>query len=221
MRLEASLESIMTSRYERLIFGAHALTRQGRADDYSTDLLNSPIADSEVQKLGGREIAMVTEAFQVHLATVSPAGWPYVQYRSGPRGFIRHLGDQTIAFADHQGNRQFASVGNIESNGKVALFIADMPLRKRLKLLGTARVIDASTEPELLERLSRLDDGARIAARGERSIVIEVEAFDWNCSRSLIPQYTEDQVKQRITPLVDEIHQLRAQVEQLERGAIQ
>lgn len=84
MRLEASLESIMTSRYERLIFGTHALSRQGRADDYSTDLLNSPIADSEVQKLGGREIAMVTEAFQVHLATVSPAGWPYVQYRSGP-----------------------------------------------------------------------------------------------------------------------------------------
>lgn len=165
--------------------------------------------------MGDRELALVRESFQFHMATVTPSGWPYVQYRSGPVGFLHHLGGQTIGFADHRGNQQFVSVGNIADNGRVALFLADFPLKRRLKVFGTARVVDADDDPQLLDRLRDLGDGRRISARCERSIVIDVEAFDWNCSRSLIPQYTDEAVRARIRPYIDEINDLRAEVDSL------
>lgn len=151
---------------------------------------------------------MLTDAFQFHLATVTESGWPYVQYRSGPTGFVHHLGGNQIAFADFRGNRQFVSTGNIDADGRVALFVADYPLRKRLKVFGRAVVSD---DPELLERLRRVPDG-EISAVCERSIVIDVEAFDWNCSRSLVPQYTDVQVRERTQPYIDRITELQDEV---------
>ena len=205
----------MGSRYHHLAFGDKTLARQEKAGSivaYGADLA-SP--DTGAHPLSGREISLIANCFQFHLATVTPAGWPYIQYRSGPRGFLHHLGGQRIGFADHQGNQQFVSVGNIESNGRVALFIADLPVRARLKVFGTARIVDAEHDPQLLERLRSLGEGRYVAARCERSIVIDVEAFDWNCRRSLVPQYTEDQVRARMQPYIDEISALRAEVDRL------
>lgn len=205
----------MGTHYHHIAFGEEALTRQGLAGSvvaYGADL-DSP--DEGIQQLGDREIALLRNSFQLHLATVTPAGWPYVQYRSGPRGFVHHLGGQRIGFADHAGNQQFVSVGNIEHDGKVALFVADLPLRRRLKVFGTAQVIEADEDPQLLERLKHLDDGRRVAARCERSIIIDVEAFDWNCSRSLVPQYTEEQVRDRVQPYIEQINALRDEVDRL------
>lgn len=205
----------MGLRYHHLAFGTEALARQRKAGSivaYGADL---DCPDHGPQELGDREISLLTNCFQFHLATVTPAGWPYLQYRSGPRGFLHHLGGQKIGFADHQGNRQFVSVGNIEASGRVALFIADLPVRTRLKLFGTARVVDADMDPDLLEQLRRLDDGATVGARCERSIIIDVEAFDWNCQRSMVPQYTEEEVQRRIAPYIDELTALRAEVEKL------
>lgn len=207
----------MGAHYHHLAFGREALARQeatGSVVAYGADM-DTP--DEGIQLLGGREIALLTNCFQLHLATITPAGWPYIQYRSGPRGFLHHLGGQRIGFADHRGNQQFVSVGNIESNGRAALFIADFPVRARLKLFGKARVVEADEDPDLLDRLLRLDGGARVAAQCERSIVIDVEAFDWNCRRSLVPQYTEDQVRARMQPYVDEINLLRSEVQRLRR----
>lgn len=151
------------------------------------------------------------------MATVTPTGWPYVQYRSGPVGFVHHLGDNRIGFADFRGNQQFVSVGNLHTNNRVAIFVADYPHKSRLKVFGRARVINAVDDPDLLERLSRLDDG-RIAATCERSIVIDVEAFDWNCSRSIVPQYTAEQVHERVQPYIDQIEKLHAEIAELKRG---
>lgn len=157
---------------------------------------------------------MLTGAFQFHLATVTPQGWPYVQYRSGPPGFLQHLGANTFGFPDFHGNQQFVSVGNIESDDRVALFVADYPRRRRIKVFGLARIIEPGADPELFERLRRIE-GREVAARVERGIVVDVEAFDWNCSRSLIPQYTADEVRERVQPYIDQIADLQRQLDEL------
>lgn len=171
---------------------------------------------TEVQDVTEREIGMLTGAFQLHLATVTPSGGPYVQYRSGPRGFVHHLGGNRFGFADLRGNRQFVTVGNLAGDPRVALFVADYPMRRRLKLFGTARVLTADEDRALFDRLHRVGDG-RLAGRAEASVVIDVEAFDWNCGRSLVAQYTADEVRERIAPYRDEIEDLRSQVSDLKR----
>lgn len=210
--------SSMGLRYHHLVFGDRTLDRQRTAGSivaYGADLAD---ADEGPQLLTGREIALLVNSFQFHLATVSPTGWPYIQYRSGPKGFLHHLGGQQLGFADHHGNEQFVTVGNIESDGRVAMFVADLPTRTRLKVFGTATVIDAQQDPELLERLRSLDGGGRVAARCDRSIVIDVQAFDWNCRRSMVPQYTEEQVRARVQPYIDEVAALRAELDGLRQS---
>lgn len=160
---------------------------------------------------------MLTEAFQFQMSTVTPDGWPYIQYRSGPTGFVHHLGENKIGFADFAGNRQFVSVGNLETNDRVALFVADYPHRMRLKVFGRATVFDATDHPDLVEQLSLVNDG-RIAARIEHCIVIDVEAFDWNCSRSIVPQYTAEQVRERAEPYIAEIAKLHDEIAELKRN---
>ncbi|AWT57651.1 pyridoxamine 5'-phosphate oxidase family protein [Mycolicibacterium smegmatis] len=205
----------MGMHYHHLIFGPQTLARQNASGSivaYGGDLDS---ADQGPQALGDREIHLLVNCFQFHMATLSPTGWPYIQYRSGPRGFLHHVGERTIGFADHQGNQQYVTVGNIEANGKVALFVADMPVRARLKLFGTARIVEADEDPDLLQRLRSLPNGLQVGAKCERSILIDVEAYDWNCRRSLVPQYTEEQVRARMQPYLDEITALRAEVDRL------
>ncbi len=205
----------MGHRYQHIAFGAAAVERQRRTGSVTAYGAGLGTADEGPQALTSRELALIGRAFQFHLATVTPAGWPYVQYRSGPCGFLQHRGGNRLGFADFRGNQQFVSVGNLEHDDRVALFLADYPRKLRLKLFGRARVLDAADDPATLDRLC-LVDGRRIASRCERSVLIDVEAFDWNCSRSLIPQYTAEQVGERIEPYREEIRELRARVAELE-----
>ncbi|MGC4934447.1 pyridoxamine 5'-phosphate oxidase family protein [Gordonia sp. DT30] len=180
--------------------------------------LESP--DEGPQELTGREIGMITRSFQCHLATVTPSGWPYVQYRSGPHGFLHHLGGSRIGFPDFRGNRQFVSAGNIDDDARVSLFLADYPRKQRLKLFGRASVIEAHDDEALMSRLRWVADG-EIASPSERAVVIEVEAFDWNCSRSLVPQYTAEQVRERVQPYIDQIGDLQREIEKLKGQLLQ
>src|SRR5699024_10481102 len=205
----------MGHRYQHIAFGAGAVARQRRTGSYAADGAGLDSADEGPQELTSRELALIGQAFQFHLSTVTPSGWPYVQYRSGPPGFLQHLGGNLVGFADFHGNQQFVSVGNLEHDDRAALFLADYPRKLRLKLFGRARVADAADDPDLLGRLSHVG-GRRIAARCERSVLIEVEAFDWNCSRSLIPQYTAEQVDERIEPYRADIRELRERIAELE-----
>ena len=125
------------------------------------------------------------------MATVSETGWPYLQHRGGPKGFLKVLDPQTIAFADFRGNLQYVSAGNLEGNDRVALFLMDYANRQRLKLLGHSRVVDAADDPGLIDRLR--DPGYR--ARVERAVVIRVEAFDWNCRQHITPRFTEEEFR--------------------------
>jgi predicted pyridoxine 5'-phosphate oxidase superfamily flavin-nucleotide-binding protein len=120
-------------------------------------------------------------------ATVSESGWPYVQFRGGPSGFLRVLDERTIAYADFRGNMQYISAGNLAGDGRVSLILMDYANRRRLKILGRARLVDAADDPALV---AKLEDPA-YRARVERAVVIAVAAFDWNCPQHITPRYTE------------------------------
>jgi len=154
-------------------------------------------------RLGPREAAFLAERDSFYMASVSETGWPYVQHRGGPRGFLRVLDDKTIGFADFSGNRQYISVGNLQRDDRVALILMDYPNRTRLKLYGHARTIGAE-DGETLARL--IVDGYK--ARIERGLLIEVAAFDWNCPQHITPRFTRDEVERVVAPLKARIAEL-------------
>lgn len=155
--------------------------------------------------LSEREAAFIAARDSLYMASVSETGWPYVQHRGGPAGFVRVLDERTIGFADFRGNRQYVSVGNLRKDDRVALFFMDYPNRMRLKLLGRVRLV-GDGEPELLARLEVADDRAAV----ERGFVIHIEAFDWNCAQHITPRYTEREVEALVAPVLAENQRLKA-----------
>ena len=141
-------------------------------------------------RLGAPEAGFIALRDSFYMASVSETGWPYIQHRGGPAGFVRVLDEQTLGFADFRGNRQYVSLGNLTGNDRVALFFMDYPHQARLKLLGRARAVAIEEQPELIARLAMPDYPARI----ERGILISVEAFDWNCSQHITPRFTADDI---------------------------
>jgi predicted pyridoxine 5'-phosphate oxidase superfamily flavin-nucleotide-binding protein len=142
--------------------------------------------------LGPREAEYLAGADSFYIATVSETGWPYVQHRGGPRGFLRVLGPTQLAFADFRGNRQFVSAGNASHDDRVSLIVMDYPNRRRLKLLGRLRFIDVSgADPQLIAAVELPDYRARV----ERVGVIDVEAFDWNCPQHITQRYTRAEIE--------------------------
>jgi len=123
------------------------------------------------------------------MATVSETGWPYVQHRGGQPGFLRVINPTSMAFADYKGNRQLISCGNIAANDRVALFLIDYPRQARLKILGNACVEDAREHPELVTQFA--EPGVHRIV--ERLFLIEVVAFDWNCSQHITPRFTVEE----------------------------
>jgi ferredoxin-NADP reductase/predicted pyridoxine 5'-phosphate oxidase superfamily flavin-nucleotide-binding protein len=145
---------------------------------------------AEAVALSAFEEAFIVERDSFYQATVSQTGWPYVQHRGGPAGFLKVLDARTIGYADFSGNRQYISVGNLRGEDRVSLLLMDYPQRQRLKIWGRARAVDERTEPELLAKL----ESPEFRAPVERGIVIQVEAFDWNCPKYITPRYSEREV---------------------------
>ena len=166
--------------------------------------------DDHHDKLGADEAAFLAGRDSFYMATVSEAGWPYIQHRGGPAGFVHVLDSKTIAFADFTGNRQYVSAGNLQSNDRVSLFFMDYPNRTRLKVLGRARLTGAD-EDGLVERLR--PPGGRV--RVERGMVITVAGFDWNCPQHITPRFSQDQVLAVVKPLRDRIAELEAALVEL------
>lgn len=160
--------------------------------------------------LGETESGFIAERDSFYMATVSETGWPYVQHRGGPAGFVKVLDETTLGFADFRGNRQYVSVGNLQTDNRVSIFFMDYPNRRRLKLLGRTRVIDAE-DRENLDRLVVPDYRAAV----ERGLLIDVEAFDWNCPQHITPRYTEDDVALANASLLERIASLEEDVTRL------
>lgn len=161
--------------------------------------------DAHHDRLGAREAAFIAERDSFYMATVSETGWPYIQHRGGPAGFVRILDDKTIGFADFAGNRQYVSVGNLQTDDRVSMFFMDYPNQTRLKLLGRVRLIEAS-EAKLLELLQVPDYRARV----ERGMIITMEGYDWNCPQHITPRFTQAQVLSMVAPLRDRVAELES-----------
>ena len=143
-----------------------------------------------------------------YMATITESGWPYIQHRGGPLGFLRVVSPTQLAFADYRGNRQMLSTGNLAANDRVALFLMDYPRRERLKILGHARIEDARQHPELVAQLAE-PEVQRIV---ERLFFIEVISFDWNCPKYITQRYTAAEVEKAVEPLRQRIAELEAQL---------
>ncbi|HVE84356.1 MAG TPA: pyridoxamine 5'-phosphate oxidase family protein [Myxococcales bacterium] len=144
-----------------------------------------PAAPGEREALGPAELEFIAQRDSFYMATVSSQGWPYVQHRGGPKGFLRALGPSTLAFADFKGNKQLISTGNLANGGKVALILVDYVRRERLKVLGVASIADVRDRPPALEALVAPEHLRKV----ERLVVIDVVAFDWNCPAYITPRY--------------------------------
>lgn len=167
--------------------------------------------DGERDPLGPREVAFIAERDSFYMATVAENGWPYLQHRGGPTGFLRVISPTQLAFADYEGNHQMISTGNLAADDRVALFLMDYPNRRRLKILGHAQVVDARTRPDLVAALGPHDPGAHV----ERVFTIDVLSFEWNCPQHVTQRYTAEQVATLVVPLQREIASLREKVAEL------
>lgn len=163
---------------------------------------------AEPDRLSEDETGFIEARDSFYMASVSETGWPYIQHRGGPKGFVQVLDDCTLALADFRGNRQYVSVGNIARDDRVALFFMDYSNRRRLKLLGRMQAIDLAENADLAAALA----DAAYKARVERGLIIKVEAFDWNCPQHITPRYTLEEIAPTIETLKARIAELEAEI---------
>ncbi len=168
-------------------------------------------ADGSPDQLGEKEAGFIAQRDSFYIASVTSEGWPYVQHRGGPAGFLKVLDGNRLGFADYRGNRQHVSTANLIADPRVSLFLMDYPNRRRLKLLGHARIVTAAQDPALVAAL--MPQGYKALA--ERAYVIEVTGFDWNCPQHITPRFTETEIARAIQPLHTEIDRLRAELTML------
>jgi predicted pyridoxine 5'-phosphate oxidase superfamily flavin-nucleotide-binding protein len=135
----------------------------------------------EFNAFGENEQAFIADRDSFYMATVSETGWPYVQHRGGPRGFLKVLDEHSLAFADYRGNKQYISTGNVAANDRVCLFLMDYPRKARLKIYAHVETLDLE------------------------------EAFDWNCAQHITPRFAEREIMAVVGPLQDRLDQLEAE----------
>jgi len=153
--------------------------------------------NGEADRFTPAEVQFIAERDSFYLATVSSSGWPYIQHRGGPKGFLKVLDDKTLAFADFRGNRQYLSIGNVTTDDKTALFLMDYANRLRLKILAHLEVRDLSDDPALAEKL--VLPGYK--AMAERTVLLHLEAYDWNCPQHITQRFTEEELSHALAPI--------------------
>lgn len=153
------------------------------------------------------EAAFIAERDSFYMASVSETGWPYVQHRGGPPGFLKLIDAQTLAFADYRGNRQYISTGNLAANDKACLFLVDYPRRARLKIYARVDILDVEADPALTQAVETPGYRAKI----ERIYRLHLAAFDWNCPQHITPRFTEREIADAFQPLRQRLAQLEAE----------
>jgi predicted pyridoxine 5'-phosphate oxidase superfamily flavin-nucleotide-binding protein len=199
----------MAGRYLETHFTPEVLAAQehyyGRPQLIPPQPERDPLTPEETEFIARRD--------SFYMATVTSDGWPYLQHRGGPAGFLKVIDPQTLGFADFQGNRQLLSTGNLAAGDRVSLFLMDYPHRERLKILGHARVFDARDRPDLVEQLAPTPD---LRGKIERLFLINVVSFDWNCPKYITPRYTEEELGEVIEPLKKRVAELERALEEIE-----
>lgn len=181
---------------------AKSLDRQRRRGSF--DGYAAMRTDAAHDELDASEVAFLNSRDSFYLASVSADGWPYVQHRGGPVGFVQVIDGRRLVWAERLGNRQFLTAGHIDGDDRVALIAVDYPTRTRLKVLGHARWESDPTS----ERLEALGIGGRL----EGLMTVDVIATEWNCPKYITERYTADHVATIVEPL-------RRRIEELELAA--
>jgi predicted pyridoxine 5'-phosphate oxidase superfamily flavin-nucleotide-binding protein len=160
----------------------------------------------EFNQFTDNESAFIADRDSFYMATVSETGWPYIQHRGGPPGFLKLVDNRTLAFADYRGNRQYISTGNLAADDRVCLFLMDYARRARLKIYAHVETISLDADPYLI----RLVTVPGYKAKLERIFRLRLETFDWNCSQHITPRFTEREVNEGVRPLRERLTQLEA-----------
>ncbi|MFF4339617.1 pyridoxamine 5'-phosphate oxidase family protein [Kitasatospora sp. NPDC001540] len=206
------------SRYDRLAhtpavrrlqqeMGSAAAARRLRAS-----VPSSPHLDDGPEPFGDAEAAFVRGLDGFLFATVNGNGWPYIQFRGGPPGFVHVLDPHTLGYLDVRGNRRYLTTGNLRGgDGRVALFFLDHARQARLKVFGRATAVPADRDPSLAERLA----SPRTDGRVEQLVTVRVEAYAWNCSQHITPRFTERELADALDPARDRLARLERENAQL------
>jgi predicted pyridoxine 5'-phosphate oxidase superfamily flavin-nucleotide-binding protein len=181
----------------------HAVQAQMGSDHMWGDLKGQRIFDAFTPEAA----AFIAERDSFYMASVSETGWPYIQHRGGPRGFLRVLDEKTLAFADYRGNRQYISVGNLAADDRAALILVDYPTRTRMKLYGHVEAMPLGADAALTAHVVL----AGYRAKPERILRLRLEAFDWNCPQHITPRFTEAEVAEAVEPLRERLAALEAE----------
>ena len=201
----------MARAFAQIAFTPNVLAKQanhGSANGYAK-LLSPDVNGGD--RLTDSETVFISTIDGFYQSTVSETGWPYVQFRGGPAGFLKVIDDRTIAYADFRGNRQYLSVGNLTGDDRVSLILMDYANQRRLKIWGRAKLVSAEDDPELIAQLHL----EAYKAKPERAVVIHLEAFDWNCPQHIPRRFTKGQLEAFLSPVREEIDHLRAENAQL------
>ena len=161
--------------------------------------------------LGAMEKEFLAERDSFYIASVGSTGWPYIQHRGGPAGFVKVIDDNTIAFANFSGNKQYITSGNVVTDNRVALIFVDYPRQARLKMLGRLEILEGEKASQWLEKVRHPEYKAAV----DSVYVIHVEAFDWNCPQHITPRFTADQIQNAIAPIEKRMQELQSENQKL------
>ncbi len=203
----------MVRAYTRFCFTPSVLEMQ--KEQGATGVTSSLLLDltDAFDRLTRSEADFIGARDGFYQSTVSETGWPYVQFRGGPVGFLKVIDDKTVAYADFSGNRQYLSDGNLRQNNRVSLILTDYANKRRLKIWGLVTLVDRKENPEIVAELA--DESYK--ALPERAVIISIEAFDWNCPRHIPQRYTVEEMEPEFQKYRDEIEVLREENEKLRK----
>ncbi|TCC90148.1 pyridoxamine 5'-phosphate oxidase family protein [Pedobacter frigiditerrae] len=172
------------------------------------------MADSRTTDgLSEEEIDFITQQDYFYLSTISESGYPYIQFRGGPKGFLKVIDHTTLGFIDFEGNKQYISAGNIKTNNKAALFFLDQASRTRLKMFAEVEVVSLAERPDLLEKLSLAD----YQYKPKFIMLFKVQGYDWNCPQHITPRYTQEEIQEAFKGHLEESERLKEANERLRR----
>lgn len=163
------------------------------------------------------ETEFLAQRDSFYWATISATGWPYIQHRGGPKGFLKVIDDHTLALADYRGNKQYISTGNLLTDNRVSMIMVDYPRQARLKILGRVEIFEGDNAADWIKRVRVPGDDSVI----ERVFVVHVEAFDWNCPQHITPRYTGDEIREGVHAIEDQILAVEAENERLRKQLAQ
>jgi uncharacterized protein len=193
-----------TVNYKFLDIASTPSVRAAQAANGSREMWEKFKGHRTFDRFTDDEATFIAARDSFYMATVSETGWPYVQHRGGPPGFLKVLDEKTLGFADFRGNLQYISVGNVAADDRAALILVDYPNQARLKILARVEMRNIDADSELAGRLAVPGYKAKL----ERAWLLTLETFDWNCPQHITPRYTMDEIQGAVAPLQARIAQL-------------